>query len=167
LRQSSASSFKKQTHSIFSYSLIQTLHPHLFSLPPGSKNAKMSSNCNFIYIPSGKGRHSSDFGSSSSTTGRQLRSSTRGHDTTPASQKTQGDSQVTPPNAQNTIHLSQDRMTAQRTQSGMSGLNAADVDINLVLRAITAAPEAQRGPDHPATQSMQCRATSSTVMIAE
>ena len=92
----------------------------------------MSSNSNLTYSQSSNGSQASDPGSSSGT-GRQLRSSTRGHDTAPASQQTQGDSQATPPNTQDTIHLAQNRATAPSTQSGTSGQNTPDVDINVVL----------------------------------
>ena len=126
----------------------------------------MSSNSNFTYSQSSNGSQASDPGSSSGT-GRQLRSSTRGHDTAPASQQTQGDSQATPPNTQDTIHLAQDRATAPSTQSGPSGQNTPDVDINVVLRALTAALEAQRGPGPAATPSTKGIATTGTGAIAE
>jgi len=126
----------------------------------------MSPNFNITYSQSSNGSQASDTCSSSGT-GRQLRSSTRGHDTTPASQQTQGDSQVTPPNTQDTIHLAQDRATAPSTQSGTSGQNTPDVDINVVLRALTAALEAQRGPGPAATPSTKGIATTGTGAIAE
>ena len=93
----------------------------------------MLSNSNFIYSQSSNGSQASDPGSSSTSTGQQLCSSTRGHDTAPACQQTQGDSQATPPNAQDTIHLAQDRTTGPGTRSGTSNRHTPDVDINVVL----------------------------------
>jgi hypothetical protein len=112
----------------------------------------MSSNSNYTYSQSSNGSLASDLGSSTSSTGRQLRRSTRGHDTAPASQPaTQGDSQATRPNTQDTIHVSQGRTTTPSAQSGTSGQNTPDVDINVVLRALTADLEAQRRPGTAAT----------------
>jgi hypothetical protein len=128
----------------------------------------MSSNSSFTYSQSSNGSQATDHGSGSGT-GPQLRSSTRGHDSAPASQQAQADSQVTPPNTQDIIHLSQDRTTASNAQSGTSGqtTNTPDVDINFVHRALTAALEAQGGPVPTTTPSTQGMATTSTGTIAE
>ena len=128
----------------------------------------MSSNSNFTYSQSCNGSQAWDLGSSSSSTGRQLRSCLRGHNSAPASQSaTQGDSQGTPPITLDTIHLSQDRTTAPSAHSGTSGQNIPDVDINVVLRALAAALVAQRGRGPAATPSMQGIIATSTGLIAE
>jgi len=49
----------------------------------------------------------------------------------------------------------------------MSGLNTPYIDINVVLRALTAALESQRGPGVTATRSTQGITTTSTGAIAE
>ena len=79
----------------------------------------------------------------------------------------QGDSQGTPPNTHDTIHLAQDRATTPSTQSGRSGQNTPDVYINVILRALTAALEAQHGPGPAATPSTHGITTTGTRAIAE
>jgi len=124
---------KTNTQHLLILSHTNTSPAPLLTAPLIQKRKTMSPNSNFTYSQSSNGSQGSDLGSRSSITGRQLRSSTRGHDTAPASQQTLGDSHATSPNTQDTIHLSQDRTTARSTQSGTSGQNPADVDINVVL----------------------------------
>ncbi|KAF8533284.1 hypothetical protein BDD12DRAFT_899677 [Trichophaea hybrida] len=72
-------------------------------------------------------------------TGRQLRSNTRGHDTGSTSQQAQADSQITPPDTQDTIHLSQARATAVNAQPTANCPSPLDININIVLKALTTA----------------------------
>ena len=132
----------KHTASSHPLFLIQTPPPCHFHChpidthpePPIQKTQTMSSNSSITYSQSSNGSQASDAGSSSSSnTGLQLRSSTHGHNSDPASQQMHGDSQVTPPKTQDTIHLWQDRTTALSAQSATSGQNTPDVDINVVL----------------------------------
>jgi hypothetical protein len=62
---------------------------------------------------------------------------------------------VTPANTQEAIHLMQDRATAPSTQSGTGGQNTPNVDFKVVLRALTAALEAQGRPGPAATLTTQ------------
>jgi hypothetical protein len=124
----------------------------------------MSSNSNCTYSQSSNGSQASDLGISS--TGGQL-SSTRRHDTALASQQTQRYSHPNPPNMRDTIYHSQGRTTAPSTQSGTNGQNTPDVDSKVVLRALTAAVEAQRGPGPAATPSTQVITATSAGSIAE
>ena len=159
---------KTNTQHLLILSLIQTHLPHLFSLPPPIPTHKtMSSNSNFTYIQSSHGSQASEIGSSSSNTGRQLCSNTHKQVTSPASQQTQGDSRLTSLNTQYTYHLAQDRTTALSTQSGTSGQNTPHVDINIILRSLTAALEAQGGQGPTATPCTQGITTTSTGTLAE
>ncbi|KAF8533167.1 hypothetical protein BDD12DRAFT_900167 [Trichophaea hybrida] len=101
-----------------------------------------------------------------SSTSRQLRSSTRGNDTGPAA-----DSHPTPPSTQDTSHLSQaaQRETAENIHATLDHLNQnpipPNIDINTVLRALTAALESHRGPG--STNITSTIAASSTSTAAE
>ncbi|KAF8538318.1 hypothetical protein BDD12DRAFT_885480 [Trichophaea hybrida] len=101
-----------------------------------------------------------------SSTSRQLRSSTRGNDTGPAA-----GIHPTPPSTQDTSHLSQaaQRETAENIQTTLDDLNPnpnpPNIDINTVLRALTAAIESHRGPGP--TNITNTIAASSTSTAAE
>jgi len=161
---------KTNTQQLFIFS--QTLSYKQFSRhschsPPSIEKRKtMSSNSNFTYSHSSKGSQPSDPGSSSGS-GCQLRSSTHRHNTAEASQQTQADSLGTSPNTQDTIHLTQDRATTPSTQSVTSLQITPNVDINVVLQALTAAVEAECRPGSAAIPSRQGIGTKGTGVIAE
>jgi len=151
---------QKQTHSIFSSSLshTNTSPALLFTAPPIQQPKTMLSNSNFTYSQSSNGSQPSDLGSSNS--------STCVHDTAPAPQQTQGERQATPANTQDTIHLSEDRKTIPSAHSGTNNQNTPDVDINAVLRVLTATPKAKYKPGPAVAPSTQGTTTTSTCLIA-
>ncbi|KAF8248647.1 hypothetical protein K440DRAFT_678852 [Wilcoxina mikolae CBS 423.85] len=135
------------------------------SRPTSKTNRTISSNSSPLSTPTSQSSSQSQVSDHGNSTGRQLRSSTRSNDTGPAASI-----HPTPPDTQDTICLSQAALRAatehmQPTPNPPnSNPNPPDFDINTVLRALTAAFEAQRGPD-PANTSNTTASTSTTAEL--